>query len=240
MRKYLILTLLLLLCLSNLGCLGAEENTVKEQETAKTDSVQEQTEQVLLKLDVVNRPIKWTDNREALIRAYANLHYGKDIIEIVPQVIIVHWTVSNDAESVYQYFYSETMPDDGGGRLNVASHYLVDRDGTIYQLTPETALNRHAIGYNWCAIGIENVGGVNGREDLTEEQVKANVDIIRYLQAKYPTIKYVWGHYQQHEAESSGLFIEKVPDYYAEKIDPGSIFMGELKKNLRDLDLKFY
>ena len=168
------------------------------------------------------------------------MHYGKDITSIVPQVIITHWTVSNDAESVYQYFYSETMPDDGGGRLNVASHYLVDRDGTIYQLTPETALNRHAIGYNWCAIGIENVGGVDGKEDLTEAQVKANIAIIRYLQAKYSTIKYVWGHYQQHEAESSGLFIEKVPDYYAEKIDPGPAFMGKLKQGLSDLNLKFY
>lgn len=240
MRKYLTLFLLGALCLSSLGCLGAEENSVQEKEDSSKAVVQEQAEPVIPKLDVLQRPIKWTADREDLIRKYAKLHYGKDITEIVPQVVIVHWTVSNDAESVYQYFYSETMPDDGGGSLNVASHYLVDRDGTIYQLTPETALNRHAIGYNWCAIGIENVGGVNGKEDLTEAQVKADVAIIRYLQAKYPTIKYVWGHYQQHEAENSGLFIEKIPDYYAEKIDPGTIFMGELKRNLRDLDLKFY
>lgn len=238
MGKYLTLSLLLLLCWTNLGCLGAEENI--EKEVAPKIAVQEQVMRELPKLEVVHKPIKWTEQREQLIKEYAQMHYGKDITSIVPQVVITHWTVSNDAESVYQYFYSETMPDDGGGRLNVASHYLVDRDGTIYQLTPETALNRHAIGYNWCAIGIENVGGVDGKEDLTEAQVKANIAIIRYLQAKYPTIKYVWGHYQQHEAENSGLFIEKVPDYYAEKIDPGPAFMGKLKEGLNDLNLKFY
>ena len=238
MRKYLILFLMGALCLSSLGCLGAEENAVKKD--VPNAVVQDQVQPKIPKLDVMHRPIKWTENRESLIREYAKLHYDKDITEIVPQVVIVHWAVSEDAESVYQYFYSETMPDDGGGRLNVASHYLVDRDGTIYQLTAETALNRHAIGYNWCAIGIENVGGVGGQENLTEAQLQADEKIIRYLQAKYPTIKYVWGHYQQHEAEASGLFIEKVPDYYAEKIDPGKIFMGKLKSSLSDLPLQTY
>ena len=47
--------------------------------------------------------------------------------------------------------------------------------------------NRHIIGYNWCAIGIENVGGVNGVEDLTDAQLEANVELIKYLHKKYAT-----------------------------------------------------
>lgn len=230
---------IILSCLLILGCTNTK--TSGEMLTASNISSSGQIEEKdSPKLHAVYRPIKWSEKREQLIREYSQIHYGKEIKNIVPQAIITHWTVSHDAESVYQYFYNETMPDDGGGRLNVASHYLVDKDGTIYQLTSETALNRHAIGYNWCAIGIENVGGVDGKEDLTEAQVKANIAIIRYLKAKYNTIKYVWGHYQQHEAEASGLFIEKVPNYYAEKIDPGSIFMKKLKEELSDEDLKFY
>jgi N-acetylmuramoyl-L-alanine amidase len=84
----------------------------------------------------------------------------------------------------------------------LASQFMVDRDGTIYRLMPETALARHIIGYNWCAIGIENVGGANNKkEDLTPAQLKANIKLIRYLHAKYPTIQYVFGHYQQVTAQ---------------------------------------
>lgn len=168
------------------------------------------------------------------------MHYGKDITRITPQVVVVHWTASENCQGVYDYFNSETMPDDGGGRLNVTSHFLVDKDGTIYKLTPETALNRHAIGYNWCSIGIENVGGSDGRENLTDAQAEANIKLIKYLKYKYPSIKYVWGHYQQHEAKASGLFIEKVPDYFAEKIDPGPKFMTKLRKRLTKEKLQFY
>jgi len=122
----------------------------------------------------------------------------------------------------------------------VGSHYLVARDGTIFQLTPEDALNRHIIGYNWCAIGVENVGGVNGLEDLTQEQVQANIALIRYLSEKYSTIKYVIGHYQQEQARSTGLYIEKVNGYYSLKIDPGPLFMGKVHKALQDTDLVFF
>ena len=190
--------------------------------------------------NIVNRPVLWTQNRTNLVRKYAQMHYGKDITSIIPQAIVVHWTAAENCEGTYNYFYGETMPDDGGGTLNVGSHFLVDKDGTIYRLTSETALNRHSIGYNWCAIGIENVGGSEGEENLTAAQVQANIDLIRYLKKKYSTIKYVWGHYQQSEAKSTGLFIEHVPDYWADKIDPGTIFMNKLKAALSSDQLKFF
>ena len=101
-------------------------------------------------------------------------------------------------------------------------------------------MNRHAIGYNWCAIGIENVGGSEGEENLTAAQAAANIKLIKYLKSKYPTIDYVWGHYQQNEAKASGLFIEHVPDYYADKIDPGPIFMNKLRNGLQGIGLKFF
>ncbi|MBQ7499164.1 MAG: N-acetylmuramoyl-L-alanine amidase, partial [Selenomonas sp.] len=154
---------------------------------------------------MIDQPIIWTENREQLILQYAQTHYGLSETHIVPQAVVVHWTAGDTWESAYWTFYHE---DRGDGTLNVASHFIVDRDGTIYRLTEETALNRHAIGYNWCAIGIENVGGVDGEEDLTQEQLEANVQLIRYLHQKYPTIRYVFGHYQQDIARDSGLYIE--------------------------------
>ena len=124
--------------------------------------------------------------------------------------------------------------------MNVASHFLVDRDGTIYRLTPENRLNRHAIGYNWCAIGIENVGGVDSAEDLTYEQLVANIELIRYLHAKFPTIQYVFGHYQQVAARASGLYKENVDGYYSIKADPGAYFMNGLRDNLANDGLVFF
>ena len=190
---------------------------------------------------IIDKPIKWTENRERLIREYALEHYGISEIEIIPRAVVVHWTAINSAESTYKYFYNEEFTSGiDAGTLNVASHFIVDRDGTIYRLTSETALNRHAIGYNWCAIGIENVGGVDGKEDLTAAQLLANINLIRYLHEKYPTIEYIFGHYQQIEAKASGLFIENVPDYFAGKTDPGKIFMQLLKDYLEPEGLKFF
>ena len=183
--------------------------------------------------------ILWTPHRDELIDEYTIKHYGMICREITPQAVVVHWTAFGTLESVWKYFYAEEMPDDEG-RLNVASQFIVDRDGTTWRLMPETNFARHIIGYNHCAIGIENVGGYDGREDLTEAQLAVNVRLIKYLHAKYPTIKYVFGHYQQDAARASGLFIEHVPDYYAIKTDPGKIFMSGLREQLEEDGLIFY
>lgn len=194
-------------------------------------------------VSLVDRPLKWTSRRSELAKEYAQIHYGMTINTIVPKAVVVHWTATEDGDSVYRFFYPEETSDpeyDGTGKLNVASHFLVDRDGTIYRLTPETALNRHAIGLNWCSIGIENVGGTGNAQNLTEEQLQANLSLIRYLKDKYPTISYVLGHYQQDYGKNAGLWIEKLPDYYAVKPDPGPLFMSKLKANLQDTDIKFF
>ena len=188
---------------------------------------------------MVQKPIPQTANRERLTLEYAQRHYGLSQTTIVPQAVVVHWTAGNTWESAYYTFHNETRSD-GTGTVNVCSHYIVDKDGIIYCLTPETALNRHAIGYNWCSIGIENVGGVGGREDLTQAQLQANIDLIKYLHDKYPTIKYVFGHYQQVAARASGLYIENVQGYYSLKPDPGPTFMRGLRDALQGDGLTFY
>lgn len=183
--------------------------------------------------------ITWTNHRDELIDEYTLKHYGKFCREIVPKAVVVHWTAFGTLESVHKFFDAEEMPDDEG-RLNVASQFLVGRDGTIWRLMPETKFARHAIGYNHCAIGIENIGGFDGREDLTDEQLAANIRLIKYLHAKYPTIEFVFGHYQQDAARASGLYIEHVADYYAGKPDPGPKFMRGLREQLESDGLKFY
>ena len=187
-------------------------------------------------IDIKDWPVEHTEVREKLIREYALEHYGQDMLEIIPRAVVVHWTVIDTAEATYNYFYGEKNTKN---TLNVCSQFVVDRDGTICRLAKETLLCRHAIGYNWCAIGIENVGGIDGEEDLTQEQLWANIALIRYLHAKYPTIDWVFGHYQQNEAKVSGLYKENVEGYYSEKIDPGPQFMNALAEHLEGDGLNF-
>ncbi len=186
---------------------------------------------------IIDKPILWNAERERLIREYATLHYGKSETTIIPQAVVVHWTASGSFSSVYNHFFKVAMSD---GTLNVASHFVVDRDGTVYRLTSETALNRHIIGYNHIAIGIENVGGVSGKEDLTAAQLQSNIALIRYLKEKHPTIRYCFGHYQQVKARETGLYVEKVPDYFSKKIDPGKKFMNGLRQALESDGLVFF
>ena len=213
---------------------------VPPEETVDRRKVETAAAKTLPEVAIVQKYIKITNKRYELIREYSKIHYGREILNITPKAVVVHWTVSNDWESVYDYFYNETGTDDEGGSLNVSSQFLVARDGTIYQLTPETLLNRHAIGLNWCAIGIENVGGVGGEEDLTEAQLQANIKLITYLHAKYPTITNVLGHYQQVYAKNTDLWREDMADYYADKIDPGPSFMRSLRIALSPLGLHFF
>lgn len=186
---------------------------------------------------VVEQPVEWSEERETLTREYAQLHYGKDTTTIVPQAVVLHWTAGPTWESAYYTFYPAARAD---GTVNVSSQFIVDRDGTVYRLMPETTLARHVIGYNWCAIGVENVGGEDGAEDLTEAQVAANVRLIRALHEKYPTIQYVFGHYQQEAAQASGLYIEQVDGYRSYKIDPGPSFMEAVRGELSGDGLTFF
>ncbi len=187
---------------------------------------------------IVRQPLPWSEERERLTQEYAQLHYGMSITEIVPQAVVVHWTAGGTWQSAYYTFYDATRAD---GQVNVSSQFVVDRDGTIYLLTPEeTTMGRHVIGYNWCAIGIENVGGIDNAEDLTPEQLEANAALISYLHGKYPTIRYVFGHYQQTAARASGLYIEHVDGYYSLKSDPGPIFMRGLRERLSPEGLVFF
>jgi len=110
----------------------------------------------------------------------------------------------------------------------------VDRDGVIFRQLPETAFARHTIGLNYCAIGVENVGGSNA--PLTEAQLEANVALIRYLKKKY-NIEYVIGHHEYKSFIGHPLWKEKDPNYLTNKTDPGDEFMNKVRERIKDLNI---
>jgi len=189
---------------------------------------------------IIQKPIKFDEERIALTRQYRLEHYGirGKSITIKPLVIVLHWTCIENFKSVYNMFYPATLPSSrndiqSGGKLNVSAHFLVDRNGTIYQLMPTNWMARHTIGLNDSAIGIENIGGVNDQEDLTKAQANANIYLIHYLKGQYPQIKYLIGHYEYGDFRSTKLWLEKNNNYFTNKKDPGEKFMLLVRKSLK-------
>jgi N-acetyl-anhydromuramyl-L-alanine amidase AmpD len=155
-------------------------------------------------------------------------------------MIILHWTGINSFESTWNYFNrtraeAERKDLAAAGDVNVSAHFLVDRDGTIYQLMPETWMARHCIGLNHVAIGIENVG--DERFPLTDAQAKADVALVRYLAAKYP-ITHLIGHMEYRAMERHAYFLERDPKYRNTKPDPGEGFMDKVRAMVADLKLQ--
>lgn len=193
------------------------------------------------KNSIVQKPIVFTDKRKALTKEYIKSHYGLDVknIEITPKMIVLHWTAVMDFEDSFKRLYPELLFSDradiaNASALNVSTHFLVDRDGTIYQLMPDNWMARHVIGLNYSAIGVENVGGEgNTKDDLTEAQLQANIKLVNYLKAKYPTITNLIGHLEYREYENSPLWLERDAGYRTKKADPGMRFMREVRAGVK-------
>ncbi|WP_411030789.1 N-acetylmuramoyl-L-alanine amidase [Spongiimicrobium sp. 3-5] len=193
--------------------------------------------------EIVDKPIIFNEERKQLTLEYLSERYGlqQDSPSIVPKMVVLHWTVIPTMEETFEAFEQPTLPDSrskiqGAGALNVSSQFLVDQDGTIYSLLPETTMARHVIGLNHCAIGIENVGGTENLP-LTKAQLKSNIWLVRYLKSKYD-IDYVIGHYEYRNFEGHELWLEKDSGYRTKKEDPGELFLSKVKKATKDLNFK--
>lgn len=194
-------------------------------------------------ITIMDRPIIFNDERKQLSLEYMQEHYGMtpETPVIEPKMIVLHWTAIPTFAGSFAAFnpvhlLSSREKIATASALNVSVPYLIDRDGIIYQLMPDTLFARHVIGLNHCAIGIENVG--DGDENpLTEAQLEANIYLVRYLADKY-NIEYVIGHHEYKNFIDHPLWKEKDPNYLTDKTDPGDEFMEKVRSQLTDLNLK--
>ena len=85
-------------------------------------------------------------------------------------------------------------------RYHVSSHYVIGREGTIYQLVKEKNVSFHAgqsslpdgrMGANTCSIGIELMDSVGTAP--TELQIRSLTALVKDIKTRYP-IKYVLRH----------------------------------------------
>jgi beta-N-acetylhexosaminidase len=145
---------------------------------------------------IVAKLIPFGAKRRAEMAAYSQRHYGIDRWRLErPHVIVEHYTGSNSFESAYATFASDTPDAELGELPGTCSHFVVDRDGTIYQLVRLSTMCRHTVGLNWTAFGIEHVG-TSDRDILdSSAQFSASLSLTLWLMSTYGIqLRNVIGH----------------------------------------------
>ena len=178
--------------------------------------------------------------RLELTTAYANQHYGMNTYLLQnPKIIVIHYTALPTLKMSLGAFKADTISNHRTklspyGRVNVGTHFVIDRNGVVYSLLPTTVMGRHTMGYNHVVLGIENVG--TDESNLTDEQVNTNAALIAFLMAKHPSIDHVIGHldYMNRSRPHFKYFLQKDKSYNPMiKIDPGWGFLKKVYTQLK-------
>jgi N-acetylmuramoyl-L-alanine amidase len=135
---------------------------------------------------IVWKPIPFPAKRLAETAAYARRHYGIDTWHLQgPHVIVEHYTASTTMLSAWSLF-AKDVPDSELHELpGTCAHFIVDRDGTIYQLVPLDVICRHTVGLNATAIGIEHVGTSDAEILRDPAQMRASLHLTAWLMQRY-------------------------------------------------------
>jgi len=137
------------------------------------------------KPSIVSRPIPFPAHRLAEMAAYAQRHYGIDSYVLQPRAIVEHVTATSSFASAYNTFAAD-VPDGELHQLpGTCAHFIVDRDGTIYQLVRLNVMCRHTVGLNWAAIGIEHVGVSDAQVLADAAQMRASLALTVWLMWRY-------------------------------------------------------
>jgi N-acetylmuramoyl-L-alanine amidase len=135
---------------------------------------------------IVQKPILYGAQRRAEMAAYSKRHYGRAEWRLIaPKVIVEHYTASDTFASAYNTF----APDHPDSELHelpgTCAHFVIDTDGTIYQLVPLGIRCRHTVGLNWTAIGVEHVGRSATGILADKRQIAASLRLTRWLMARF-------------------------------------------------------
>jgi N-acetylmuramoyl-L-alanine amidase len=142
-----------------------------------------------LKPRIVWDPIPFGARRKAEMVAYVRRHYGSFMRPtwrlVDPHVIVIHYTDGPSFQSAWNTFALD-VPDSELHELPATcAHFVIDTNGTIYQLVSLGTMCRHTVGLNWTAIGIENVGSSDAQVMASVRQMSANLRLVRWLRCRF-------------------------------------------------------
>jgi len=183
------------------------------------------------------QPIPFPESRKQEMLAYAEEHYGLSTFRLDhPQAIVEHFTASTTFLPVFNTF-AANQPD-LGELPGTCAHFVVDTDGTIYQLVRLGLMCRHTVGLNYTAIGIEMVG-MSDQDILgNPAQLTAALDLTLWLMQRFRIeLRNVIGH---NESLTSPLHEERVPSFRCQTDqDWNHADMEVLRRRLARLATKF-
>ena len=144
---------------------------------------------------VVWRPIPYGPKRRAEMAQYAEKHYGVHSWVLRPKVIVEHYTANESFGATWNTFAADTPDPELGELPGTCAHFVVDKDGTIYQLVPLNVMCRHTVGLNDVAIGIEHVATSDAEVLHDAAQLRSSLLLTRWLMARFHiAIANVIGH----------------------------------------------
>jgi N-acetylmuramoyl-L-alanine amidase len=127
-----------------------------------------------------------TDGRLAETAAYSKRHYGDRTWRLSqPRVVVEHYTANRSFSATWATFAANSRDSELHEKPGVCAHFVIDRDGVIYQLVRLGVRCRHTVGLNWTAIGIEHVGLSDAEILGNRRQLAASIRLTRWLMARY-------------------------------------------------------
>jgi N-acetylmuramoyl-L-alanine amidase len=145
---------------------------------------------------IVWKPIPFGAHRRAEMAQYAARHYGLHTWRLEhPKVIVEHYTASDSFSSAWNTFANDAPDSELHELPGTCAHFVIDRDGTIYQLVPLNTMCRHTVGLNWTAIGIEHVGTSDASILQNPRQIAASLKLTLWLMHRFDiSLPNVIGH----------------------------------------------
>jgi len=139
--------------------------------------------------------------------------YGEDTVYLQPTMVVLHFTVIDDAEAVIRAFSRPTTIAVGNQKSVtslVSVHYMVDQQGRIYQLAPENRITTGSYGVDHRALAIEMVA--KDEEDLMSRpmQLLNAFYLVDGLLRKHNIP--VWRVYSHQEVASGKIFLSEYTD----------------------------
>jgi len=161
--------------------------------------------------DIVWKPIPFGPDRQRQTAAYALRHYGMNDWHLSdPRAVTIHFTGTPSFSSAWRTFasnapYGGELPT---GHPGTCAHFIIDTDGTIYQLVRLDTICRHTIGLNSAALGIEHVGMNDAQILRNRRQMASSMQLTLWLMERYDiSLGDVVGH---AESTSSPYYSEHV------------------------------
>jgi hypothetical protein len=163
--------------------------------------------------DIKFDPISYGNSRKKQMANYSKRHYGDREWRLKKvKAVVLHYTASGSYSSAWSTFNSNAPSL--GESPGVCAQYVVDKDGTVYQLTRREVRCRHTIGLNHVSLGIEMVQEDLGNPHRTAEailgrkkQARSAVRLVAWLEDRYSFgLNNVIGHGM---ANSSPFFLDK-------------------------------